>query len=171
MKHMFGCDIVKGDQMTGADRILIALVLSLSVLLAVAFLVTGLRADRAVAVIEQDGKEIMRLFLWQERTVRIDWDGGYNVVTVSEGGVRVSEADCPDQICVRQGVISMGQETIVCLPHRLMIRLEKAEEGVDAMTKGEQFEKDGGFEYAYRICPDAFLCGGINSCDAGNSRH
>ncbi len=120
--------------MTRADRILIALVLSVSALLAVFFLATGLRADRAVAVIEQDGKEILRLPLGEERTVRIDWDGGYNVVMVGHGSVQISEADCPDRVCVRQGQISRGQETIVCLPHRLLIRLEGAGAGVDAMT-------------------------------------
>lgn len=50
---------------------------------------------------------------------------GYNTVHVERGGVRVSEADCPDQICVLQGKIT-GDDLlpIVCLPHRLVIEIE-----------------------------------------------
>lgn len=49
--------------------------------------------------------------------------GGTNTVLVEKGRVRVSEADCPDQICVRQGWISDSVIPIVCLPHRLMIEI------------------------------------------------
>ena len=48
---------------------------------------------------------------------------GTNTVLVEQGRIRVSEADCPDQICVRQGYISDDIIPIVCLPHRLMIEI------------------------------------------------
>ena len=51
-------------------------------------------------------------------------DGGSNTIQVEEGRIRVSEADCPDQICVRQGWISDGTVPIVCLPHRLTIQID-----------------------------------------------
>ena len=47
-------------------------------------------------------------------------DGGYNVVTVREGKIAVTEADCPDQYCVKQGFCNSGVQ-IVCLPHGLVI--------------------------------------------------
>lgn len=50
-------------------------------------------------------------------------DSGSNTVLVEKGRIRVSEADCPDQICVHQGYISDGTVPIVCLPHRLMIEI------------------------------------------------
>ena len=50
-------------------------------------------------------------------------DGGYNVVTVKEGAVCVSQADCPDQICVHQGWVSVTGAPIVCLPHRLVVEI------------------------------------------------
>lgn len=121
--------------MTPADFWLILCILIISVILAVFFLITGLSGEMTSAVIEQDGREIMRLSLKEEQTVRIPCESGFNVVVVADQHVLVSEADCPDQICVKQGEISGSGQSIVCLPHRLVIRLEGADgDGLDAMT-------------------------------------
>lgn len=113
----------------------IAAIFLVSALLAVFFLLSFGQKDAAVAVIEQDGHELMRLLVAKEQTVRIVSDGGVNVIVTTGSGVLVSEADCPDQICVRQGEISHSKESIICLPHRLIIRLEdKGHDGLDAMT-------------------------------------
>jgi len=47
-------------------------------------------------------------------------DGSYNTVTVKDGKIAVTEANCPDQYCVRQGFCDSGEQ-IVCLPHKLVI--------------------------------------------------
>ena len=47
-------------------------------------------------------------------------DGGYNIVTIKDGKIAVTEANCPDQYCVRQGFCNSGEQ-IVCLPHKLVI--------------------------------------------------
>ena len=46
--------------------------------------------------------------------------GGYNSIAVRDGKIAVTEADCPDQYCVRQGFCNSGVQ-IVCLPHGLVI--------------------------------------------------
>ena len=51
---------------------------------------------------------------------------GHNTIHVTPGGIAVSAADCPDQICVRQGEISDGAIPIVCMPHRLVIQIEES---------------------------------------------
>jgi hypothetical protein len=61
-------------------------------------------------------------------------DGGYNIVTVRPGAIRVTEADCPDKICVEMGWLSDQAAPIVCLPHRLMIRL-KGSADTDAVSQ------------------------------------
>jgi hypothetical protein len=58
-------------------------------------------------------------------------DGGRNVVAVEHGRIRVTEADCPDQVCVRQGWIRDGATPIVCLPHGLVIEIVGVEDGPD----------------------------------------
>lgn len=132
---MFENDKLKKKYFTKADLIFIACVLTAAVLLVFLFLISAADREVAVAVVEQDGREILRLSLDEEQTVRIPAANGFNVVVVTGQGVLVSEADCPDQICVRQGEISHGGETIVCLPHRLVIYLEDpGDDGLDAMT-------------------------------------
>ena len=59
----------------------------------------------------------------EPRTLTLEDGRGRNTVLVERGRICVSEADCPDQICVKQGWISDGTVPIVCLPHRLVIEI------------------------------------------------
>lgn len=56
---------------------------------------------------------------------------GYNLLAVSGSGVFMEAADCRDQICVRHRLISGGGESIICLPHRLVVEITG---GADAET-------------------------------------
>ena len=56
---------------------------------------------------------------------------GRNTLWVEKGRICVSEADCPDQVCVNQGWISNGTVPIICLPHRLMIEIVDGGGGLD----------------------------------------
>ena len=59
---------------------------------------------------------------------------GFNVVDVERGRIRVSDANCSDRSCVRQGWASGGAFPIVCLPHRLVILLEGGVPDYDAIV-------------------------------------
>lgn len=61
-------------------------------------------------------------------------DGLTNTILVEPGRIRVSEAGCPDQICVHQGYISDGTVPIVCLPNKLIIEITGGGEALDAAT-------------------------------------
>ena len=64
---------------------------------------------------------VVTVNLYQEQQLIFDTeDGGYNIVTVRDGKIAVTEANCPDQYCVRQGFCNSGAQ-IVCLPHKLVI--------------------------------------------------
>lgn len=47
----------------------------------------------------------------------------YNLLSVSDGKVVVESADCKDQICVRHKSVSSKGESIICLPHRLVVEI------------------------------------------------
>ncbi len=51
-------------------------------------------------------------------------DGGHNTILVKPDGIRVIDANCPDQICVKQGQIQNDYLPITCLPHCLVIELK-----------------------------------------------
>ena len=45
------------------------------------------------------------------------------------------EADCPDKLCVHQKAIERTNETIVCLPHKVVVEIQDAKEAdFDSMT-------------------------------------
>ncbi len=50
-------------------------------------------------------------------------DGHYNEIHVEQGTIRISAADCPDLLCVKQGPITNNLLPITCLPHHLVIEL------------------------------------------------
>ena len=59
-------------------------------------------------------------------------NGGYNVITVKDGKIGVTEASCPDHYCMMRGFCDSGTE-IVCLPNRLTIRF-LGEQEIDAIV-------------------------------------
>ena len=59
-------------------------------------------------------------------------NGGENRLWVQEDLVFMDSANCPDQTCVKQGVIKDGTVPIVCLPHKVIVRIEGGESGFDA---------------------------------------
>lgn len=61
-------------------------------------------------------------------------EGGKNVILVEPGGISISEADCPDLLCVHQGVIRNDLLPITCLPHQLVIELRTRETNIDTIT-------------------------------------
>ena len=48
---------------------------------------------------------------------------GKNLLVIQNHNVWISEANCPNQDCVKQGKISMNGEMLVCLPHRLTVSI------------------------------------------------
>ena len=56
----------------------------------------------------------------------IESGAGFNVISVANGRIRVSEANCHDKLCVRQGWLGSGSVPIICLPHKLVIKLESS---------------------------------------------
>ena len=85
-------------------------------------------------VVTADGEEAGRYPLDMERTVTIG-EEDYNVLYIAGGKASVIEANCGDHTCVRTGVIFREGETIVCLPHRLVISIEGGEGGFDASVR------------------------------------
>lgn len=100
-------------------------------------LLTGRREGTVVEVM-QDGAVIREIDLSRVSaeyafTVTCP-DGGENTILVQPGRICVSAADCPDQVCVRQGWLSNQATPVVCLPHRLILRVRGSSD-VDGVSK------------------------------------
>jgi hypothetical protein len=49
-------------------------------------------------------------------------------LVIKDGKAFIQNADCPDKICAEHKPISKTGETIVCLPHKLVIEITENEE-------------------------------------------
>lgn len=87
-----------------------------------------------------NGEEVMSLPLDKDTSIEIcpenSEDDFTNTLTIKDGKAFMSYANCPDQICVNRGEISYEGETIVCLPHKVVVTVSKGEKSeTDVVSK------------------------------------
>lgn len=116
--------------------LLMALMLAGSVILSLSLLKTSPVGN--VVEIIQDGKTIETVDLSEVKekysfTITFP-DGSYNTVTVDENRICISDADCHDKTCVRQGWLTEKNGSLICLPHRLIIRFSSSD-GLDGISR------------------------------------
>lgn len=113
----------------------ILLLLLAAVAASAAWLLLGGKGARApIARITWDGVLLEEFDLNQvdePYTYTFKYGSETNTVTLEQGRVCISEANCPDQICVHQGWISDSTVPIVCLPHKLIIEIVDGGGGLD----------------------------------------
>lgn len=100
------------------------------------------QGDTTVANVYQDGNCIYSVDLshvTEKYEFTVEDDNGFNTIRVEPGRICVIAADCHDATCIRMGWLSGGTAPIVCLPHRLVIRLEhtakETTEGFDGVAR------------------------------------
>jgi len=122
-------EFIHTSQLKPWDGAIILLLLLCSFLPIVLFsLQQTAHASEKQAVLRVDGEEIRSFDLYegQERYTFLyeDPHGDHNLIEVEGDRIRIKEADCGDQICVRRGWASKNGETIVCLPHKVVIEIQ-----------------------------------------------
>ncbi len=104
------------------DCILIGAVLLLTILTALAAAFFQKDAGQTVRILT-DGKLYAKYSLTDDQVIMIEGQYGYNKIVIENGTAYVEDADCPDKYCMKYKPISRGNETIVCLPHRLVVEI------------------------------------------------
>lgn len=96
----------------------------------------GANTHDAEAVVMIDGEEYGRFPLDTDIVERIELpDGSYNVLVIKEGKADVTEASCPDGICVNHKAVSKQSQSITCLPNKLVVEIQNGETSdLDAVT-------------------------------------
>lgn len=85
--------------------------------------------DGGTVIITVDGTVSGRLPLNQDTTFAIPANGDKspNVITIRDGFVSMTEAYCPDKLCMRQKKINKKGETIICLPRKIVISIDSTD--------------------------------------------
>ena len=87
------------------------------------------------ACIYVDGELVGEYALSQDTTFVMEDFGVKNEICISDGRVCVTTADCPDKLCVNMGWISREGQSIICLPHKLIITIKgDADDEIDAVV-------------------------------------
>lgn len=106
----------KNDVVLGGGILAIALVL---------FLVMHLTRNEAGNQIQitVDGVVYGTYSLEKNQVIEVKEEDFYNRIRIQDGAAYMEEANCPDGYCEEQGKISGRTQTIVCLPHKLVVEV------------------------------------------------
>ena len=110
------------------DVIFLAILLAVVTVFLVVYERTGTRADAGACVrVTVDGS-VYGTYAQDGVTT--------NVLTIRDGRADMTEADCPDKLCVHQKAISKNHEMIVCLPNKVVVEVTGSEEnGFDSIAR------------------------------------
>lgn len=111
----------------------LALIAGLLLLAAVLF--AALRrgqTDGTLVVVRVDGQDAAQYSLAEDG--RYELNGGTNILVIEDGAAFLTEANCPDLLCVKQGKISVSGQVITCLPNRLTVTVYGGDDGVDIVS-------------------------------------
>ncbi len=109
--------------MKKSDIILLCIILAvgLTILAVLAFIYVG---NGEEVVVRVDGEEYARLPLYKDAELLIQGDGGTNLLIIKDRRAYITEASCPDLICVNTGYAN-ELKSIVCLPNKVTVSIEK----------------------------------------------
>ncbi len=87
--------------------------------------------------IEVDGVVTDTIPLSQDTVREIKTDNGTNTLVISEGSAVMTQADCPDGICADHKPINKTGESIICLPHKVIVTVmndKSSDDEIDAVA-------------------------------------
>lgn len=83
-----------------------------------------LSREGATVRIKVDGKIIADIPLSADTEYMIEGaDGGSNLLVIHDGYAEITEADCADSLCVKMGRINTKGQSIICLPHKVVVEV------------------------------------------------
>ncbi|WP_455538636.1 NusG domain II-containing protein [Terrisporobacter sp.] len=114
--------VIGGSKLKKKDFILIFFVV---LIIAGAFGINYFFNTKNVNAIEiyVDNKLYKTYDIKDEEEIKIKSKKGYNIVKIHGGGAEMIDASCPDKICIKEGIITKSNESIVCLPNKVHIKI------------------------------------------------
>lgn len=113
------------------DIILLAVCLFLSLLLWLA--VTLSKETGGSVVVTVNGDEWGVYSLYEDGEIVIETEKGKNILIIKDGYADMTDASCPDGLCVRQHKINESGESLVCLPNKVTVTVKGEGDGIDLM--------------------------------------
>ncbi len=87
------------------------------------------RAQGKMVVVRVSGHEYGSYDLNMDQTVEIQGkDGGTNLLVIRDGSASITQASCPDLLCVHQKEVRLEGESIICLPNEVVVEITGGKE-------------------------------------------
>lgn len=110
------------------DIVIIVLLLIISFTPHLIFFKTSQKGSKNnYAIIQVDGKIHEKIDLSnvkKSEKVNLNLPNGKNTLLIKNNSIQMDSANCNDALCVKQGNISKVGQTIICLPHKLIIEIK-----------------------------------------------
>jgi len=118
------------------DIIFIVTLLIIATVIYISYNFVRTDTNKAIVVVEVDGSIETTLDLHKDSVYEVVRGEAINVIQVKDGKVSVAEASCSDGICIKQGEVSKSNQSIICLPNRVVVYIDyEDEDEVDAVAR------------------------------------
>ncbi len=97
----------------------------LSVILVAVLGMLLFRSSGDTVTVTVDGKSFGEYSLDRNCSVEIKTEYGFNLLVIKDGKAYVESASCPDGICSAHKPISYDGESIICLPNKVVVHVDK----------------------------------------------
>ena len=117
------------------DIILAVILLLVSV--AGFLLYKSLQTEGDFVVVSVDNVTVARFSLSEDTEYKINGVSGCNTLVIKDGKADITLADCPDGICANHAPVSKVGDAIVCLPHRVVVKIvsgKNSQEEIDMVA-------------------------------------
>ena len=118
-----------------ADKYLVLIIVVLALVVAALVYFPRQTHNGQVEIID-DGESFGVYPLAKDAEIVIEDQNHKNVVVIQKGQVRMLYADCPNQICVEHRPIAQANQSITCVPNKVLVRIENGTENeIDALVQ------------------------------------
>ena len=94
------------------------------------------RKPAVIVEVSVDGVVVEELDLSKDTQFVVKgYQGGTNTLVIEDGQVYITDATCPDKVCIHQGKINRSGEMIVCLPNLMIAKIVGEEEQLNYHNK------------------------------------
>ncbi|MDD2435259.1 MAG: NusG domain II-containing protein [Bacilli bacterium] len=121
--------------MNKKDIKLILLITIISILIIIGYRIFEIKGSKNALVYYEDDLVLkLDLSLKDEQIYYVDGYNGKVKIMTKDGKVKVDSENSPLHLCSKQGYISRSYETIVCLPNKVIIKIDNQDD-LDAIVK------------------------------------
>lgn len=115
-----------------ADIVLFAVLMIIGIIISVFAFTSGKTGTKVVVTV--DGQIYGTYSLAEDRVITIKQSNHTNKITIKNQSVQMTYSDCKNQVCVNDGKVTKTNQSIVCLPNKVMVEIKGDEEEFDAVS-------------------------------------